>query len=179
MSDLVAQASLETRDPEILEPVYSCPSFHSLSSLQSPRRTDERFAQVRKFSAIFVTLCSHIASIIDVTIDQFIELLRRRIADKVPEIRRLPVDRDAGGVGHAGTWLALRGPRGDLALGPWTRKAVRYGAEVGESAYWEVIHSRTRGLQVEILGDVVEVLGGGVEEFGDEGVGGVVAWEGG
>ena len=32
---------------------------------------------------------------------------------------------------------------------------------------------------MEVLGDVVEVLSGGVKEFGDEGIGGVVAWEGG
>ena len=135
--DLLAPASLESRDP-----IYSCPSLHSPSSLHSPRWSDD-LAHVRKVSAIRLTLLSHVASIIDVTIDQFIELLRRRIADKVPEIRRLPVDRDAGGVGHAGTWLALRRPRGGLAFGPWPRNAVRYGAEVGESAYWEVIHSGT------------------------------------
>ena len=74
--------------------------------------------------------------------------------------------------------MGLRRPPGDLTFRPWPQKAVRYGAEVGESAYGEVVHARTRGLQVEVLGDVVEVLGGGVEEFGDEGAGGVVAWEG-
>lgn len=31
---------------------------------------------------------------------------------------------------------------------------------------------------MEVLGDVVQVLGGGVEELGDKGVGGVVAWGG-
>ena len=121
---------------------------------------------------------SHITGIIHVTVDQLLELRRRRIAGKVPEIRRLPVDRDAGGVGHAGTGLALRRPRGGLPVGPWARDAVRYGAEVFDSAYGDVVHAGTCGLQVEVLGDVVEVLGGGVEEFGDEGVGGVVAWEG-
>ena len=119
-------------------------SFTLLLSLTE--RTAGNPAQRRKVLAVSITLWDHIASIVDVAIYQFLELRRRRVAGKVPEIRRLAVDRDAGGVGHAGTWLFLRGPPWVLAVGPWTLEAVRDGAEVGESAYGQVVHAGTCGL---------------------------------
>ena len=145
--------------------------------LSLTERTSRNPAQRRKVLAVSRPLRNHIARIIDVALDQTLELRRRRVPREIPEIRYLPIDRDAGGVGHARTGLPLRGPAWVLAFGPGTLEAVWDGAEVGEAADGEVVHAGACGFQVEVLRDVVEVLGGGVEEFGDEGVGGVVAWE--
>lgn len=90
----------------ILTPELYPPRF------QSTDRTGVLFAQLHKVNAVGSTFFGHITRVVDVThtLYQFVELFRRRVAGKVPEIRRVPIDRDAGGVGHAGTGLALRRP---------------------------------------------------------------------
>ena len=71
----------ESRGPELLRPMYT-----RIPLLAYSPRNGVPSAQLRKVVAVGYTFRNDIASIIDVAVYQFVELLRRRVAGKVPEI---------------------------------------------------------------------------------------------